>query len=86
MSKLRTIALKDLDGLEPVHDKFRGVAGAFQQALEGIRNCLAVGVKVGLRFTLNKQNVADLPGIFDLIERVGLRLEDIRLWPGARPS
>ncbi len=61
-----------LDGLEPVHDKFRGVVGCFQDALEGIRNCLAVGVKVGLRFTLNKQNVADLPGIFDLIEREGI--------------
>ena len=58
-----------LDGLEPVHDKFRGVEGSFQQALEGIRNCMTVGVKVGLRFTLNKQNVDDLPGIFDLIER-----------------
>ena len=61
-----------LDGLKTVHDKFRGVTGAFQQALEGIRNCQAVGVKVGLRFTLNKRNVADLPGIFDLIEREGI--------------
>ena len=58
-----------LDGLEEVHEAFRGVAGSFQKALEGIRNCRAAGVKVGLRFTLNKRNVADLPGIFDLIER-----------------
>jgi len=61
-----------LDGLQPVHDKFRGVVGCFQKALEGIRNCQAVGVKVGLRLTLNKHNVADLPGIFDLIEREGI--------------
>ncbi|HUS92516.1 MAG TPA: 12,18-didecarboxysiroheme deacetylase [Phycisphaerae bacterium] len=58
-----------LDGLEEVHDRFRGVKGSFRQALEGIRNCMAAGVKVGLRFTLNKRNVDDLPGIFDLIER-----------------
>jgi len=61
-----------LDGMKAVHDKFRGVEGAFEQALAGIRNCQAVGVKVGLRFTLNKQNLADLPGIFDLIEREGI--------------
>ena len=58
-----------LDGLEEIHDRFRGVAGAFRQALAGIRNCRAAGVKVGLRFTLNRRNVADLPGIFDLLER-----------------
>ena len=58
-----------LDGLQEVHDQFRGVEGAFQQALEGIRNCRAAGVKVGLRLTLNRRNVAELTGIFDLIER-----------------
>lgn len=61
-----------LDGLDTIHDEFRGVAGCFQDALAGIRNCMATGVKVGLRFTLNKQNIADLPGIFDLIEREGI--------------
>ena len=58
-----------LDGLQEVHDQFRGVEGAFRQALEGIRNCRAAGVKVGLRLTLNRRNVAELTGIFDLIER-----------------
>ena len=58
-----------LDGLREVHDRFRGAAGAFDRAMEGIRNCRAAGVKVGLRLTLNRRNVADLPGIFDLIER-----------------
>ncbi len=58
-----------LDGLEDVHDAFRGVEGAFRDALAGIRNCMAAGVKVGLRLTLNRRNVDDLPGIFDLIER-----------------
>jgi 12,18-didecarboxysiroheme deacetylase len=58
-----------LDGLEEVHDRFRGVSGAFKESLAGIRNCLAAGVKVGLRLTLNRRNVQDLPGIFDLIER-----------------
>jgi 12,18-didecarboxysiroheme deacetylase len=57
-----------LDGLERVHDAFRGVRGAFQRALAGIRNCRAAGVKVGLRLTMSRHNVDDLPGVFDLIE------------------
>jgi 12,18-didecarboxysiroheme deacetylase len=59
-----------LDGLEEINDRFRGVTGAFQKALEGIRNCQAAGIKVGLRFTVNKFNVQEIPGIFDLLEEM----------------
>ncbi len=58
-----------LDGLEQTNDRFRGMQGAFARALEGIRNCQSVGIKVGLRLTMNRRNVQDLDGIFDLIER-----------------
>jgi putative heme d1 biosynthesis radical SAM protein NirJ1 len=57
-----------LDGLGEVNDFFRGVPGAFDQALAGIRECLAVGQKVGLRFTLNRYNTNELENIFKLIE------------------
>jgi 12,18-didecarboxysiroheme deacetylase len=58
-----------LDGMRETNDKFRGMKGAFDAALNGMRNCLAEGVKVGLRFTINKQNVKDIPAIFDLLEK-----------------
>jgi len=58
-----------LDGMRETNDKFRGVKGAFDAALNGMRNCLAEGVKVGLRFTINKKNVKDIPAIFDLLEK-----------------
>ena len=61
-----------LDGLEETNDRFRGVAGAFHDALAGVRNCLAMGVKVGLRFTMTRSNFRDIDGIFDLIEREGI--------------
>lgn len=61
-----------LDGLRETNDTFRGVRGAFDNALAGIRNCLGVGVKVGLRFTMNRWNAHDIGGIFDLIEREGV--------------
>ncbi len=61
-----------LDGLEPVNDHFRGVKGAFKKALQGIRNCQEAGIKVGLRFTINKRNVKEIPGIFDLLEKMDI--------------
>jgi len=69
--RLREIGLSyvgvSLDGMRPTNDKFRGAEGAFDKALAGIRNCLAAGVKVGLRFTVNKRNVADVADIFSLL-------------------
>jgi 12,18-didecarboxysiroheme deacetylase len=56
-----------LDGLREVHDAFRGVPGSFDKAMEGIANCQAEGLKVGLRFTINKRNAAEVPGIFELL-------------------
>lgn len=57
-----------LDGLETVNDQFRGRDGAFRDAVEGIKNCVAVGQRVGLRFTLNRHNYNELEKIFDFIE------------------
>ncbi|OHD70000.1 MAG: 12,18-didecarboxysiroheme deacetylase [Spirochaetes bacterium RBG_16_67_19] len=56
-----------LDGLEPTHDRFRGVEGAFARAMAGLRNCREAGIKVGLRFTINRRNAQDIPGIFRLL-------------------
>ncbi|ADY55710.1 Radical SAM domain protein [Syntrophobotulus glycolicus DSM 8271] len=57
-----------LDGLREVNDKFRGKEGAFAAAMEGIQNCVAAGQRVGLRFTINRNNVQELDRIFDFIE------------------
>jgi 12,18-didecarboxysiroheme deacetylase len=61
-----------LDGMEEVNDRFRGVRGAFQSALEGIKNSQAAGIKVGLRFTINKFNVNEIPKIFQLLEEMDI--------------
>jgi len=59
-----------LDGAEAVHDQFRGVQGAYKLALKGVENCQAEGLKVGLRFTINKRNVAEIPHLFNLVEQL----------------
>lgn len=71
--KLKEVGLSyvgiSLDGIRETNDRFRGMQGAFDAALRGLHNCQEEGIKVGLRFTINKQNVKDIPAIFDLLEK-----------------
>jgi len=57
-----------LDGMETINDRFRGLKGAFRAAIKGIENCQDAGIKVGLRFTINKFNVGEIANIFNLLE------------------
>lgn len=61
-----------LDGIGRVNDRFRGVEGAFDRAVAGIRNCMQAGVRVGLRLTLTKQNAMDVGSLFDFLEQEGI--------------
>lgn len=56
-----------LDGGEATHDNFRAVPGSFQKALRGLEFCKEEGIKVGLRFTINKRNAAEVPEIFKIL-------------------
>jgi len=71
-NRLKAIGLSyvgvSLDGMRETNDLFRGVKGAFDAALTGIRNCKEADIKVGLRFTINKRNVDDISAIFKLLE------------------
>ena len=57
-----------LDGGEDIHDAFRGVKGSYKKALEGLDYCRDEGIKVGLRFTINKRNASEVPKIFKLMK------------------
>ncbi len=61
-----------IDGIGSVNDTFRCVEGAYEKALTGIRNAKQVGIKTGLRFTMNKRNFNEVPGIFNLIKKEGI--------------
>lgn len=56
-----------LDGLEATHDEFRGIPGAFQKTMQGIANTQEAGIKVGLRLTVNRANMQQIPAIFELM-------------------
>lgn len=57
-----------LDGMEAINDRFRGIPGAFKKAVRGIESCQEAGIKVGLRFTINRANTEEIPKIFALLE------------------
>ena len=61
-----------LDGLRETHDRFRRRQGAFDEALAAVRLCRRIGLKVGLRFTIFKENAGDIPGIFKLMADEGV--------------
>lgn len=60
-----------LDGIGATHDRFRGRAGAYEEALGGLRLLRDRGIKVGVRFTMTEDNAAELPRLLDLVEREG---------------
>ena len=58
-----------IDGGEGRHDHFRGKRGAFREAIRGIRNCRAAGIRVGVRFTVTQENLGELEEIFRVVEQ-----------------
>jgi radical SAM protein with 4Fe4S-binding SPASM domain len=53
------------------HDSFRGVSGAFDKAVAGLKNCVEADLCACIATTATKSNLADMPGILDLAEEIG---------------
>ena len=59
-----------IDGSPEIHDKFRGLQGAFEESIKSVRLLNSFGIsKVGIRFTITKETLPDLEFIFDLAEK-----------------
>ncbi len=54
------------------HDTFRGVEGAFDKALSGIRNCVSEGIYTRIAATFTKDNISHFEKIFHLAEELGV--------------
>lgn len=55
-----------IDGRKSLHDEFRKIKGSYDLAMKGIINAQEAGLKTGLRFTISKANVSELPAVLDL--------------------
>jgi MoaA/NifB/PqqE/SkfB family radical SAM enzyme len=77
-----------IDGAKPAtHDAHRGVDGAFEKAIHGVRNLLDFndeGLKVSIVTTITKKNFKELPKIVDLANHLGVygvRFEPVNISP-----
>jgi radical SAM protein with 4Fe4S-binding SPASM domain len=62
-----------LDGVDPkTHDQFRGKAGAFDQTLQGLKNCLDKQICTCIAVTATKSNLKEVPAVLDLAESMGI--------------
>lgn len=57
-----------LDGSQPTHDHFRQKQGAYAASLAGIRLCRQHDIKVGMRFSITRDNAAELPDMLTLMD------------------
>jgi radical SAM protein with 4Fe4S-binding SPASM domain len=61
-----------LDGADALtHDSFRGIPGAFEAALHGLRNLQQVGMSVQINMTIARHNADQLPRVLDMAKTVG---------------
>ncbi|MCP5074162.1 MAG: heme d1 biosynthesis radical SAM protein NirJ [Rhodobacteraceae bacterium] len=61
-----------IDGIGATNDWFRGVDGAFEAAVRGVRELKNRGVKVGLRFCLTEGTQHHLPDLLQLCDDEGV--------------
>lgn len=70
---MKTVAVS-LDGLKDKHERLRGVSGAFEQAVSGIRHLKESSFfkNVQVVTVVNRLNIAELPALFDLVNSLGV--------------
>ncbi len=61
-----------LDGRKETHDKFRGIKGCYDRAVEGIRNAVKAGLFVNVSMTVTKYNYQDVEHVVRLCEELGV--------------
>jgi radical SAM protein with 4Fe4S-binding SPASM domain len=62
-----------IDGLNPqTHGKFRGVDGAWEKAIQAVRNCVDTDLFVEVATTVTEHNFKEIPEMIDLMRDMGV--------------
>ena len=70
-SGVRRVSIS-LDGADATtHDTFRGIPGAFEAAIYGLRNLKELGMSVQINMTIARHNAKQLPAVLDLSRELG---------------
>ena len=67
-----------------VHDKFRCIQGAFERAMEGVKNCVEEGIDTCIATVLHRDNLAELDKLIELAKHLDVRLMHFNYIPTGR--
>ncbi len=75
--KLKAIGIHyvevSLDGANAkTHDFFRGKTGAFDQTLQGLKNCMDQNICTCIAVTGTKNNLTEIPAVLEMAENMGI--------------
>jgi Y-X(10)_GDL-associated radical SAM protein len=68
-----------LDGLQPLHDKLRGVPGSFHQALDTLRRAREAGLNISVNTQIGAEVIPQLPDLMDVIIAAGAKQWQIQI-------
>ena len=61
-----------IDGIEEIHDQFRGQKGSYKKSIEAIKLVQAHGGNAGIRFTITKETQDSFYKMFELCEELNV--------------
>ena len=74
-----------VDGATPkIHDDFRGIPGAFERTMKGVKNCIEEGLDTCIATVLHKENIVELEKIIGLAKQLGVRFMHFNYIPTGR--
>jgi radical SAM protein with 4Fe4S-binding SPASM domain len=74
-----------IDGATPqIHDEFRCIQGAFERAIEGVKNCVEEGIDTCIATVLHRDNLTELDKLIGLAKHLDVRLMHFNYIPTGR--
>jgi radical SAM protein with 4Fe4S-binding SPASM domain len=61
-----------IDGVEATHDDLRNIPGSHQSAYRALDNFLAAGILIGCNTQVNRQNMREIPALFEELSQYPL--------------
>jgi radical SAM protein with 4Fe4S-binding SPASM domain len=68
-----------LDGLEPLHDRLRGVVGSWREARRVLEDCRSVGLIASVNTQITSTVMPELPQLMDVIIDAGAKYWQVQL-------
>ncbi|MCX8177394.1 MAG: radical SAM protein [Candidatus Bathyarchaeota archaeon] len=66
------------------HDEFRGIVGAFEKAIEGVKNCVEEGIDTCIATVLHRDNLKETEKILQLAKDLNVRFMHFNFVPTGR--